>query len=350
MDKNTEVLRKYKRKHSAVPEKNISVQLGEIMKICHQLKVGQEKIRKEQTKIHKQILNIEKKINLEKTPSTETQFSKPSSTNQSEVIKELRTNFNKRLNDLENIIKNSAETQRVKLDEININVNKDELYPKIEETIDNKLKQIEENIESQNSSIKTQMTSYADILSRNNQTSSKTEQAINSISRGMETIQTNISKEKERKLREEKAYNLCVFNIPESTEINEKQQRIDDKIKVKSVIDPNLNIPKGKIEYIRRLNTKTEEKTRPIIIRFQCLETRMQILKMRNLVYKDNDKQTNIYINPDKTKQQQEENRKLVEKLRQIRNNGENAVIRNGKIITNQPFRKSSQESWDDDN
>ena len=267
-----------------------------------------------------------------------------------EDLKELKTNFNKKLSDLESMIKISVEKQQIKLDEINTNVSKDELYPKLEETIDYKLKQIEENIENQNSTIKTQMTSYADILSKNNQKNTKTEQAIKTISKGMESLQTNLSREKEKKLREEKANNLCIFNIPESTETNEKEQRMNDKLKIKSVIDPNSEIPKGKIEYIRRVGNKVEGKTRPVIIKFKCLETRSKILKMRDLVYKEKDSQTKIYIHPDRTKQQQEENKKLIEKLREIRDSGENAVIRNGKIIINQPFRKSSQESWDDEN
>ena len=266
-----------------------------------------------------------------------------------EDLKELKSTFNKKLNNLEAMIKNSVETQQSKLDEINTNVNKDELYPKLEETIDHKFKQIEENIENQNSSIKTQMSSYADILTKNNQETTKTEQAIKTISKGMESLQTNLTREKEIKQRKEKANNLCIFNIPESTKTSEKEQQLDDKLKIKSVIDPNSEIPKGKIEYIRRVSNKVDGKTRPIIIKFKCLETRNKILKMRDLVYEDTDNQTKIYIHPDRTKQQQEENKKLREKLHEIRNSGENAVIRNGKIVITQPFRKSSQEPWDDE-
>ena len=265
-------------------------------------------------------------------------------------INNLKINFDKKIGDIEKIVLKNTEFQQTQLKEINVNLNKEQLYPKIEETIDDQFKKIQENIKVQNSSITTQMTSYADILNKNLKNNSNTEKAITTLSKGMETLQTKINKEKEKKLKEDKANNLCIFNIPESDQTDETLQKSSDKVKVKSIIDPQSQIPAGKIEYIRRINEKSHGKTRPIIIRFKCLETRMKILKLRNLTYSQLGNETKIYIHPDRTKQQQEENKLLVQKLREIKSKGENAFIRNGKIIINQSFRKSSQVAWDDEN
>ena len=54
-----------------------------------------------------------------------------------------------------------------------------------------------------------------------------------------------------------------------------------------------------------------------------------------------------IFIHPDRTTQEQEENRKLVTKLRERKKKGEkNIFIKNGKITTYQPFREDTQFNW----
>ena len=255
-----------------------------------------------------------------------------------EELSELKTTFNNRLMELEKTILNNTKNHTDKLNEISSNLNKDEIYPQLEKTIDKKFKQIENNLENQNDSIKKQMTTYAD---RTKVVTSKTEKAITTLSHGIETIKTKIVDEQEKKLIEEKSKNLCVFNIPETDDNNSEAE---DRKKLKSIIDPKSEIQKGKIQSISRKGNKSGDKTRPIIIRFNCPKTRLEVLKLRNLVYEENGKSTNIYIHPDRTRRQQQENKLLVAELRNQRSKGENVYIRNGKIVK-QIVRSCA---WDD--
>ena len=51
-------------------------------------------------------------------------------------INNLKINFDKKIGDIEKIVLKNTEFQQTQLKEINVNLNKEQLYPKIEETID----------------------------------------------------------------------------------------------------------------------------------------------------------------------------------------------------------------------
>ena len=58
-----------------------------------------------------------------------------------------------------------------------------------------------------------------------------------------------------------------------------------------------------------------------------------------------------IYISPDRTKKQQEEHRQLVLQLKKRKADGEtNIGIRNGRIVSLQPFRRNPQLYWGEEN
>ena len=66
-------------------------------------------------------------------------------------INNLKINFDKKIGDIEKLVLKNTEFQQTQLKEINVNLNKEQLYPKIEETIDDQFKKIQENIKVQNS-------------------------------------------------------------------------------------------------------------------------------------------------------------------------------------------------------
>ena len=84
----------------------------------------------------------------------------------------------------------------------------------------------------------------------------------------------------------------------------------------------------------------SENKNRPVRIIMESKEIRGDMLKKGVLLKETTDFNT-YYIVPDKTPKQQYEDKKLRDKLREIRNNGQReARINKGKIIKNENGRE----------
>ena len=153
--------------------------------------------------------------------------------------------------------------------------------------------------------------------------------------------------EEEMKQRDRKKMNLCMFNIPESSAMDDSECYSDDMIKLKSILFPRQGFNPEHVQHAFRIGKKSDHKIRPIVIKFTDEETRLNVLKMKDLTYTENSEIVNIYVNVDKTKQQVLEHKKLLQELMNRRDSGEtNLVIRNGKIVQKQPFRPSPQSVW----
>mgnify|MGYP006185620235 CR=1 FL=1 len=160
---------------------------------------------------------------------------------------------------------------------------------------------------------------------------------------------------KEDKRKESKENNLVVYGIPENTD-DDAQQMIEDFKIIKQLYETKATLHSRDLTQITRLGTK-DEKIRPIRLTFANPEKRKEILRNnKNLVLEDaafetctasfcNDhsKHKHIYVSPDKTWQQREDEKKLRAELKIRKSTEEDLIIRNGKIV-----KKTTRARWVD--
>ena len=318
---------KYKRKHTNVSEKNISLQLGEILKICHQLKLGQAKIGKEQRKIQKQITNLELKINSKDKASK----------------LEDKTKLQDGLKKIEHKIAEKVETLGK---EISMKVDKNGTV------VQNKIKTYADMVASTSSSTSNQMevieqmNKKFEVVSEGLEKSSET---IMTLNKNISNVKSHMDIEKERNIKKYKEKNIIIYNVPESEGDEEKEVFKEDIRKIQTIFKHRVNLEKEEVKEIRRIGReRNESRARPICMSFNNIEKRTEILKLRNVTYvNETADETNIYITIDRTKQEQAVHKELVSKLKEMKASGEkNLYIKNGKIVTMQPFRPDPQEYW----
>ena len=202
--------------------------------------------------------------------------------------------------------------------------------------------------------ITSQKKSYADAIQKNIEASKQSNDAINSINKNLNAVKSNIASkmdlESEDIAKKKKSFNVCIFNVPEPESLTEDtdESRSEDVKKVKAILDKKLNLEKDHVQnFFRRGNPANASKPRPIIMRLSNLDIRGQLLKLRYLNLVESDKKHNIFIHPDRTKKEQELHRSLVKELREKRSTSEeNWMIKNGKVVSYQPFRNQPQFCW----
>ena len=164
----------------------------------------------------------------------------------------------------------------------------------------------------------------------------------------LKPVKTNIinkiDTEAEENAKKRKANNICIFNVPESNNESQEKRFQEDVEKVKEILNKHVELKREDVISFYRIGyAKHLPKPRPIVLKLSNYELKLTMLKLRNLKWKDK----NIYINPDRTKKEQEEHKKLVLELHARRTEGEeNIIIKNGKIITRIPFRPDPQMFW----
>ena len=248
------------------------------------------------------------------------------------------------------------ETQNVTILK-NIENNKETLIPEVEdkiktytEVVSKGLKESTESITVLREDIKMLEDIKVDIK-ESTENITVLREGINNV---QSTIDTKSEENKELKEIEAKKKNVLVFNIPESSQANEEKKYKEDIANFKTIIKDKINIENKEINQMYRLGSiekaKAEGKTRPIVIKFNTIETKQSILKLRNLkLTKENNETINIYIASDKTIKQQEQYKRLKSELDERREKGEtDIVIRNGSIQKRQPFRFAPKDYWED--
>ena len=183
--------------------------------------------------------------------------------------------------------------------------------------------------------------------------SNKTEKNITNLNKEFNSLKSNIENnlnlEREKNIKKSKESNIIIYNVPESKG-TETEAYKEDVTKLKTIFQNKLNLKKEDIKEIRRIGRDIRENiTRPIRMIFNNLEKRTEALKLRNIVLRknDTDDETKIFTSIDRTKQEQAVHKELVQKLKEMKAEGkENLYIRNGKIITIQPFRPDPQQYW----
>ena len=215
-------------------------------------------------------------------------------------------------------------------------------------TITTKFDKCQESTEK----VQTELFSYSDAVKKNFNETNETKKAISSINLHVENLKHNIENqidsEKELKFINQKKNNVCVFNLPESSETNPEEAYKDDVKRLKQVLENKISLQKEDIKAIFRKGDQSNmTKPRRIIMRLSCYETKLKILKLRNLTSTiENNETVNIYIAPDRTIKQQIAHKKLVAELKERKNQGENVNIKNGEILKAWPFRRDPHSYW----
>jgi len=155
----------------------------------------------------------------------------------------------------------------------------------------------------------------------------------NSIAKQVkDEIIEEIKEEEEKKKRQK---NLVVYKIEESTNENKEERELEDKEKCLNLMNRCLEIKveNNDIEKLVRLGRRNEN-NRPLLVIMREKDKKYEILsnasKLRNAQEEEHRK---VYISPDLTIKQREENKKLREELKRRRENGENLYIKGGKLV-----------------
>jgi len=139
----------------------------------------------------------------------------------------------------------------------------------------------------------------------------------------LRTIQLEVSEVMEREKRKN---NLVVFGVEETNDENMTKSKIDDIMQA-------IGIDITKVKYMGRVGrTITSGKSRLVRVICEDAEVRRKVLKgANNLKTVHGFERT--YISPDLTKSQQESDKQLRDKLKEIRLQYKEAKINNGEII-----------------
>ena len=139
----------------------------------------------------------------------------------------------------------------------------------------------------------------------------------------------------EQKGREKRKNNLCIRGLPNSS---------DDKKRFIEICTSKLNVSQDEaanISTTKRIGQTYNDKPQPLIVVFNSAALRRKVLKnapaLRHYV------EEKIYISPDYTKRQLEENKKLVNELRDRRSRGENVKIIRQKVVNLNSLASTSQ-------
>ena len=153
------------------------------------------------------------------------------------------------------------------------------------------------------------------------------------------TKQTEQEK-KEEKLIELKKNNIVYFGVPESNNDSVEVRMKHDYDLVSEAHDENI-INHDQIETMFRVGKKGTA-TRPLVVKFKSNEQKQRALKNSgDLKINYQNEIKTIYASIDRTEKQRNEHRKLVEMLKQRKQNGEtNIGIRDGSIV--QIFRREA--------
>ena len=138
---------------------------------------------------------------------------------------------------------------------------------------------------------------------------------------------------REEKQKERKLMNLCVSGLP-SSDLNS-----NDVSTFADICQQYLGIASSEIKagvsQTLRVGNASENKPKLLILTFKTLDLKKKVLinsyKLKDFVTSSNMK---VFVSPDYTPKQQEENRKLVEEMKMRRARGENVKIKGGKVIS----------------
>ena len=161
-------------------------------------------------------------------------------------------------------------------------------------------------------------------------------------------IRGEIKKEVKKEMKEEgeerddrtsRSKNVIFYNIKESEKDNFTDRKQEDLDVIKRVITKKLEVLDCEIDYVLRLGIFNDEKPRPILVQLKTVSMKWAILKNSSKL-KNINKSGPIFVTPDRTKKEREENTKLWNELKRRKDGGEDdLIIKQGKIVKKQLFR-----------
>lgn len=136
--------------------------------------------------------------------------------------------------------------------------------------------------------------------------------------------------------RIKKLNNIIIFNTDES-----KIPTVDEDVKLAKEILTSIELPNVKIMSAKKLGVKTNNKKRPLLIKCETYDDKIKVLQNSNKlrIINTNNK---ISIKPDLTKLQQSEQKALYTEFKTRKEDGEDIIIKKGKIVAKPPFKNST--------
>ena len=228
----------------------------------------------------------------------------------------------------------------------------DKKYTAIEEKISDlqtSFLQFKQEISIKFEKFQTKFLTYADAVRLN-----KPAEFFTDISTKLNLVTKKIEAQSDEKLKEKKALNVIVFNIPESENPSSSLENTKRDLNTIQEILGVHKINKSEFNSLYRIGKIIKNRCRPIIIKLNNLEAKQRLLKLRNLKVNSKGKENAVYINPDRTASELLAFKKLREELKvkqqlaDDKNERVKYVIRNNKIVEKiqQPFRYTTLELW----
>lgn len=162
-------------------------------------------------------------------------------------------------------------------------------------------------------------------------TTEVTSQVLGTPTEDLNNLQRDIADIKEEKEQERREKNIILYNMSESSNAEEEVQKIAD-ITWQIGLFEDVQLDNDENPKFFRLGNKDSNenmKPRPILIKLVSKYSKIKFLQQWKQL-----KDMSLWCQSDLTNKQREENKKLVDQLRQRKTNGEDdLIIRKGKII-----------------
>lgn len=132
--------------------------------------------------------------------------------------------------------------------------------------------------------------------------------------------------------RDRRKTNLIISGLPEREDMNADERKQLDLSTVNSLFSALDGFTNDVVSGVHRIGMINP--SRPRLLKVICVDTeskRRILSKSKNL--RNMQQYKNIYVNPDLTPLQQAQNKQLREELHRRRSQGENVMIRRGKVV-----------------
>ena len=149
-------------------------------------------------------------------------------------------------------------------------------------------------------------------------------------------IETKVSQYMEEKDEKDKREcNIILHNIPESVSDEIDERKRYDASSAEDVLDYlNILTPQDELKPVRLGKKLDADKPRLLKVTLDSSETKRQVLtKAKTLRNSNRSDLQKVYVSPDLTPKEREANKKLRAELKSRRDEGEEVIIRNGKIV-----------------
>jgi len=127
---------------------------------------------------------------------------------------------------------------------------------------------------------------------------------------------------------------IILSGVPERQDCSLEERKVADEESIRAIAN-ELNCPLNFTD-THRIGKQTS--TRPRLLRFKCtdVDDRNHLLKYARRLRSSNESFfTSVYINPDRTPRERVKRKLLTEELRRRRQEGEDVIIKHGKVIRN---------------